>query len=104
MIKHRPCPFCGSDNVKSFCTGGYWSVSCQSCCSQSMPFCKDEQEAWGEWDKRCDDPKCPGNKNRRRLEILNEIIILWLHDDNPSSAKLDKLCLEAEAIEKGEQQ
>jgi Lar family restriction alleviation protein len=59
MTDHKPCPFCGSDDIFAI-DDEYgnpllrpWRIECESCETRG-PSAETEDEAWDKWDNRED--------------------------------------------------
>lgn len=51
-LKPRPCPFCGSKEIKLLIVGGWTFLRCTACRFEHNPFKDTEAEAIAAWNKR----------------------------------------------------
>jgi len=56
MSEHKPCPFCGSQQIIALTCGKNHWCRCDDCCAVST-FGTTEKEAWAAWDRRADDER-----------------------------------------------
>ena len=54
--EYKPCPFCGSEKIKAYSSGGLRFVACISCCARTSFFVTPDSAAEA-WNRRANEQK-----------------------------------------------